>query len=221
VGDILILGAGGHAKVVADILLARGMAVTGYLDDDERQWGQSRLGIPVLGAMGSFPDYEPSGLVIGVGDNRARQSILHRLKLDGSDLLMNAIHPRATVSPHVELGRGVVIAAGAIINPGASVGDLVVVNTGASIDHDCVVDDLAHIAPGARLAGGVRVGLGTLVGIGAVAIPSISIGSWATIGAGAAVVADIPDGSTAVGVPAKVIKRREPDGQLQPLEQRG
>lgn len=212
--DILILGAGGHAKVIADILRARGVPVMGFLDDEPSLWGQTRLGIPILGAMSSFADHHPGGLVVGIGDNGTRQSLARRFDLADSGLLVNAIHPTATVSPNVTLGRGVVIAAGAIVNVGTAIGDLVVINTGASIDHDCVIDECAHLAPGTRLAGGVRVGAGSLVGIGAVAIPNVSIGSWAVIGAGAAVVDTIPDNCTAVGVPASVIKQREPGWQL-------
>lgn len=203
---ILILAAGGHAKVVADILLASGYSVAGYLDDDSSLWGQTRLGIPILGAMAAFDSYAPDGLVIGVGDNAARREITDRLGLVASDLLINAIHPAAVVARSVTLGRGVVIAAGAIVNPDTIIADGAIVNTGASVDHDCVVGAYAHVAPGARLAGGVRVGVGALVGIGSVAIPGASIGSWSTIGAGAAVVTDIPDACTAVGVPARVIE---------------
>jgi sugar O-acyltransferase (sialic acid O-acetyltransferase NeuD family) len=203
VGGVLVLGAGGHAKVVADILLGQGIAVAGFLDDDPATWGQTRLGLPVLGSVDSFGLHSPEGLVPGIGSNHARQALVARLGPAAYELWRNAIHPRATVAASARLGRGVVIAAGAVVNPDTEVEDHAIINTGAVVDHDCTIGEYAHVAPGARLAGGVRVGEGALVGIGASIVPQRSVGAWAVVGAGAAVVSDIPDGVTAVGVPAR------------------
>ncbi len=200
---ILIVGAGGHAKVVADILLCQGLAVLGYVDDDPSSWGEQRLGLPVLGGIDRWTEHTPDGLVMGVGGNAARQAIVRRLGEAAADMWRNAVHPSATVAPSVRLGVGVVIAAQAALNPDTVVGDHVIINTGATVDHDCILGEYSHIAPGAHLAGGVQVGAGTLVGVGVSVIPYQTIGSWSTIGAGATVVREIPGHVTAYGVPAR------------------
>jgi sugar O-acyltransferase (sialic acid O-acetyltransferase NeuD family) len=203
VSGLLILGGGGHGKVVADILLARGEPVLGFLDDDAATWGTARLDLPVLGGIDTFADHAPAGLVPGLGANAARKRVVERLGERARGLWRPAIHPGALVAPSARIGQGVVVAAGAVINPDAVVGDHAIVNTGATVDHDCVVGAYAHLAPGTHLAGGVRVGDGTLVGIGSVVIPYRSIGHWSVVGAGAVVVRDIPDGVTAKGLPAR------------------
>jgi sugar O-acyltransferase (sialic acid O-acetyltransferase NeuD family) len=199
----LVLGAGGHAKVVADILLCQKLPVLGFLDDDSSKWGTVCLNLPVLGSIDSYADYQPDGLILGIGSNSRRQNIVHRLGKQIRDLWYSAIHPSATIARSARIGHGVVIAAGGIINPDVRIGDHAIINTGATVDHDCVIGDYAHVAPGARLAGGVNVGQGALVGIGASVIPGKSIGDWAVIGAGAVVVRDISAHKTAKGVPAR------------------
>jgi sugar O-acyltransferase (sialic acid O-acetyltransferase NeuD family) len=203
VSGVLILGAGGHGKVIADILLAQGTEVLGFLDDTPAAQGTTRLGLPVLGPIDSLLDYHPSGLILGIGENRARKMIAERLGSAVQNLWCNAIHPRATISPFVHLGRGVVIAAHVAINPDTILGDHVIINTGATVDHDCRIGDYAHIAPGSHLAGTVTIGAGTLVGVGTAIIPGRSVGAWSVIGAGSVVVRDIGDGVTAKGVPAR------------------
>jgi len=206
---ILIIGAGGHGKVVADILLRQSMPVRGFLDDDPTTWGTLRLGLPVLGPIDTFSDYSPEGLAMGIGSNALRQDVVKRLGTLAQELWQSAIHPRAILAPSAKIGRGTVIAAGAIVNPDAVVGEHVIINTGATVDHDCRIGDFAHIAPGVHLAGGVRVGEGSLVGIGGSVIPGCNIGQWTTIGAGAVVVDDIPSHSVAVGVPARCINKEK------------
>ena len=198
---ILVVGAGGHGKVVADILARQGKTVAGFLDDDDSIRGQMRLDLPVLGAIVDYQSYDDHILVPGIGSNSARKTVAERIGLT-ADQWISAIHPAATIAPSVSLGRGVVIAAGAIINPDAVIGDFAIINTGATVDHDCQIDAFCHIAPGVNLAGGVRVGQGTLIGIGASVTPYRNIGQWVVVGAGAAVTMDIPDHVTAVGVPA-------------------
>jgi sugar O-acyltransferase (sialic acid O-acetyltransferase NeuD family) len=200
---ILIVGAGGHAKVVADILLSQGLNVVGFLDDDPSTWGGTRLGLPVVGSIASYAEYAPEGLVMGVGSNLARKQIVKRLGAEAHGLWRGAIHSRATLANSVRLGVGVVVAAGAVVNPDSVLGDHVIINTGAIVDHDCTIGAYAHIAPGVRLAGGVCVGEGALIGVGASVIPLRAIGGWATVGAGAVVVDDVPDGAIAKGVPAR------------------
>jgi sugar O-acyltransferase (sialic acid O-acetyltransferase NeuD family) len=200
---VLVIGAGGHAKVVADILESYGIPVLGFLDDDSRLWGEKWHGLSVLGGIDLYAHYQPAGLVLGIGSNEVRQQIAQRLGADAHSLWRCAIHPRAVVAPSAALGQGVVIAAGAIINPDVVLADHIIVNTAASVDHDCVIESFVHIAPGAHLAGNVHVGEGTLIGIGASVIPGKKIGRWSCIAAGAVVTRDIPDSTIAKGIPAR------------------
>src|SRR4051812_34817220 len=120
---ILVMGAGGHAKVVADILLCQGVAVLGFLDDDVATWGTMRLGLPVLGGIATYADYQPEGLVLGIGSNAARRRLVAQLGPRAQPLWRNAVHPRAIVAASVRLGQGVVVVAGAVINPDSVLGD--------------------------------------------------------------------------------------------------
>jgi sugar O-acyltransferase (sialic acid O-acetyltransferase NeuD family) len=206
---ILILGAGGHGQVVADILreMARaGAAVEpiGFLDDDPALRATAPLGLPVLGGLAERVDVEAA--IVAIGDNATRRELFERLRARGVKLA-TAIHPRAVVAAGVPIGPGSVVAAGAIVNTGSVVGVNAILNTGCTVDHHNQIGDHAHIAPGAHLAGQVHVGEGALVGIGATVLPKCRIGAWATVGAAALVRADIPEHATAVGVPARIIRR--------------
>jgi sugar O-acyltransferase (sialic acid O-acetyltransferase NeuD family) len=203
--SVIILGAGGHAKVVADILELNGMEIAGYLDDDERLHGECLLGYPVLGSIARLDELTPTGLVVGVGSNEVRKRIVERVGPRAAPLWINAIHPRATVAASAEraLGRGVMIAAQAVVNPDARIGDHAIVNTGATVDHDCELGHYVHITPGAHLAGNVTVGEGALLGVGTNVIQGMRVGEWAVVGAGSVVVRDVPAHVTAKGVPAR------------------
>lgn len=207
--SVLILGAGGHGKIVADILHCHAVPILGFLDDNPALWGTQPLGIPVLGPIDGYLDHAPSGLLLGIGSNHVRHAIVTRLGSGADHLWINAIHPTATISAHVRLGRGVAVVAQAVINVDSTVGDHVILNTAATVDHDCSVESFSHLAPGVHLAGDVTISRGVFVGIGAVVLPGRRIGDWATIGAGATVVHDIPAHVTAVGTPARVLPKRE------------
>lgn len=200
---LLIVGAGGHAKVVADILISQGITVLGFLDDNLTLRDAHCLGLPILDPIDDYQSHSPTGLVMGIGDNATRKAVAERLGNEARPLWRTAIHPSAIVARSARIGEGTVIAAGAVINPDAVIGRHVIINTGATVDHDCDIDDFCHIAPGANLAGGTCVGEGSLIGIGATVIPYHSIGSWAVVGAGAVVVTDIPDNVIAKGIPAR------------------
>jgi sugar O-acyltransferase (sialic acid O-acetyltransferase NeuD family) len=200
---ILIIGAGGHAKVVADILLNQGTPVIGFLDDDAALWGQQRLGLPILGSIDSFAEYRPDGLILGIGGNGIRQLVRQRLGKAAKALWHTAIHPRAIVAESVKVGAGTVICGGVVVNPDTIIGKHAIINTGATVDHDCRLGDFVHVAPGAHLTGTIRVGTGAFIGAGAVCIPGKTVGEWATVGAGAVITQDIPAQVTAVGIPAR------------------
>ena len=205
---VLVLGAGGHAKVVADILISQGVEVVGFLDDNPDLWGSHLLNLPVLGPTRGYQEFSTDALILGIGSNQSRKAIVDRLGPPARSLWISAVHPRSTISRSARIGVGSAVMAGAVINPDASIGDHCVINTGATVDHDCSLADYVHVAPGSHLAGGVRIGEGTLLGIGANVKPYQTLGNWSTIGAGALVIGDVPDNATVVGVPAKVIKQR-------------
>jgi acetyltransferase EpsM len=198
---IAVIGAGGHAKVVASTLLAIGYKVIGFYDDDSHKWGESIFGIPIVGPIGDLSHTKCDGAIIGLGDNHVRKQVATTMDLNW----ITAIHPFAWVHPEVPLGVGTIICAGAIVQPSSTIGAHVILNTKASVDHDCIVGDYVHIAV-AHLAGGASVDEGVFLALGSTVLPSINIGAWAHLGAGAVATKNIPAGSIAVGSPARVMK---------------
>ena len=205
---LVILGAGGHAKVVLSLALDLGHQVLGLLDDDAEKWGQNLMGFPVAGPTSRIWELAQRDVefVLAIGDNGLRQKLAEEYQ---GVPWATLVHPKAYVHSSVTLGEGTVVMAGAIVQPMAVVGKHVIVNTGAVVEHDCWVGDYAHIAPGAKLGGGVWVGAGALVGIGAVIIPGRSVGDKAVLGGGSVVVRNIPSGAVAYGVPARVVRQEE------------
>lgn len=207
----MILGAGGHAQVVADILLRAHEAGAdcqpiGFLDDDPTLIGTTIVGLPVLGTIIQLDEFDHDALIVAIGDNRTRARLFESVRARGK-LVVNAIHPAAVLAPDVRLGEGVMICAGVVVNTCTVIGDNVILNTGCTVDHHNHIGSHAHIAPGVHLGGDVTIGEGTLVGIGASVIPQRTVGEWSVIGAGSVVTKDIPAYVTAVGAPARVIRR--------------
>lgn len=209
---VLILGAGGHAWVVADILFrmqeaGQDVVPVGYLDDNPQLAGQRFLDLAVLGALSRLPDQAHDAVVIAIGHNQTRQRLFSALQERGEQFVV-ARHPKSVIASDVRIGTGTMICAGAIVNPGSVVGANVILNTGCTVDHHNLIGDHVHIAPGVHLGGEVAIGEGTLVGIGSTVIPQHTIGAWSVVGAGSLVSKNIPDRSTAVGVPARVIHKQ-------------
>jgi len=212
---VIVMGAGGHAKVIIDMLIDRNdCRLAGCVTNETG--AADLLGLPRLGNDDDLARLLASGLgrvFVAIGDNRVRAERLQHVRGLGFTIV-NAISRHAIVSARATLGVGVAIMPGAVINVDAIVSDGAIINTGATVDHDCRIGLCAHIAPGTHLAGTVTVGEGTFVGVGTSVIPRRSIGAWSTIGAGSAVVRDIGDGVTAVGVPARVIRKHDgPEGR--------
>jgi len=205
---IVLYGAGGHGRVVADILAMRsGFEVVGFLDDDGARRGKAVGSLTVLGGMEQVETMRAGGVtgaIVTIGANAARMSKASEMEAAGLQLCI-AIHPAAVVARDAVIGAGTVLMAGAVVNTGARIGRNVIVNTGATIDHDCNLGDGVHVSPGANLAGNVDVGTTAQLGIGCCVIPGIRIGAGCTAGAGAVVVRDIPDGETWAGNPARKI----------------
>jgi UDP-perosamine 4-acetyltransferase len=212
------IGAGGHSRVVIDILrLNGGYEVVGLLDRESGLWGSYVLDVPVLGDDDLLPKLRGEAVthafigVGGVGDTEPRRRLYEMASEHGFEMVC-AIHPRATVAASAVLGSGPTVMANAVINPEARLGDNVVVNTSAIVEHGCIIEDHAHIATGAHLGGDVRVGSGSHIGIGASVRQEVSVGRGAVVGAGAAVVSDVPDFAVVAGVPARPLKVATPDG---------
>ena len=210
---VIGLSAGGHAKVVIDILrLCGGYDLVGLLDPKAELWGSTVEGVPILGddrLLGELVERGVRHAFVGVGsvgDPRPRQR-LYQIACEEGLQLVSAIHPSAVVARSAVVGRGATVMAGAIVNPAARLGNNVIINTGAIVEHDCVIGDHSHVATGAHLAGSVQVGPGALIGLGASVRQGIRVGSGAVVGTGAAVVAHVADREVVAGVPARSLKR--------------
>ncbi|WP_373542539.1 acetyltransferase [Chamaesiphon sp.] len=198
---IAVIGAGGHAKVVASTLMAVGHKVIGFYDDDPQKWGESIFGVPIIGPISDLNRANCDGAIIGLGDNHVRKQVATTMDLNW----ITVIHPFAWVHPEVPLGAGTIVCAGAIVQPSAIIGAHVILNTKASVDHDCIVGDYVHIAV-AHLAGGASVDEGVFLALGSTVLPGLNVGAWAHLGAGAVATKNIPAGCIAVGSPARTIK---------------
>jgi sugar O-acyltransferase (sialic acid O-acetyltransferase NeuD family) len=207
---VIGLGAGGHARVILDILRLSGQFdVVGLLSPDINGKNTRVDGVPIIGDDSHLPSLrlEVRHAFMGIGSVRAskkRQEVYARVTRLGFEFV-TAIHPGATVAASAALGKGVVIMAGAIVNPGTLIGDNAILNTGSIVDHDCHVSDHVHIAPCACLAGSVSVGRNSHIGMGAIVLQGITIGEESTVGAGAVVIEDVPAGSTVTGIPARIL----------------
>lgn len=202
---VLLIGAGGHARVCLEALLDDpGHRVVGAVSRDGT--GVDGLGVPLLGTDDDLDGVARRSLAdlacVAVGDNTARRTLSDRWSGTGRGFA-SAISRHVALSTSVVIGPGAVLLPGAVVNAATTLGAGVIVNTNASIDHDCTVGDFVHVAPGVAIGGGVRIGSGTLVGIGARVLPGCTIGENVTVGGGAVVVSDIPDGEVVTGVPAR------------------
>ena len=209
---VIGIGAGGHAKVLIEMLQLQGtFELVGLLDSDPGVRGKLVLGVPVLGDDSMLSELRKNGIrhfFIGIGsvDNASPRKHLFEecLKLNMDPI--SSIHPSAVVSASAEIGRGCMIMAGAIVGTCVRLGDNVIVNTGAIVDHDCWIESHVHLATRATLSGGVHIASGAHVGAGAVMKELINVGENAVIGAGAAVINDVPASVVVAGVPAKIIR---------------
>lgn len=190
---IVILGASGHARVIADIVNACDDKVEAFLDDNTDIKG-------VAGVISEYINYTDCEFIIGIGNANIREKL--------SNLPVKwytAIHPSAVVSPSVSIGQGTVIMPNAVINAETAIGEHCIINTSVVVGHDNIIEDFVHVSSGAKLGGATRVGKATWIGIGATVINNINICEECMIGAGAVVVRDIEIKGTYVGIPAKIL----------------
>lgn len=192
---LIIIGAGGHGRVVSETAKLNGYEVIDFLDDADNQ--------ATVGKVADFIKYICDfEFIVAIGNNKVRMKIQSDLKKSGANIV-SLVHPNATVSESASIGKGTVVMAGAVINAGAVVGDGAIINTCASVDHDCRIGNFSHISVGARICGTVEIGDCTWIGAGATVINNINICGGSTVGAGAVVVKDINISGTYVGVPAE------------------
>ncbi len=212
---VIGLGAGGHAKVVIEILrLVGDFELVGLLDPERALHGTLVEGVPVIGDDDQLVALYDEGIrhaFIGLGsagDLAPRRRLYEKVRSLGFEVV-RAIHPGAVVATSAQLGQGPTVMAAAVINPAVRLGDNVIVNTGAIVEHDCVLEDHVHVATGAHLAGTVHVGQGSHIGLGASVRQGIRIGRESVVGAGSVVVDDVPERVVVVGVPAKILRKVE------------
>lgn len=187
-----LYGAGGHGKVVREIVEAGGGKVAAFIDDNAAV--NEVAGLPVLHSAEGC-----QSVVVSIGNNRDRKRVAESL---GNVEFPSFVHPSAVVSPSARIGRGTVVMPGAVVNADAVVGDHCIVNTGASVGHDCSLADFCHVASHATLCGGVHLEEGVWIGAAAVVNQGLKAGAWSTVGSGSAVTGDVMEGDTVAGVPA-------------------
>lgn len=203
---LVIFGAGGHGRVVADAARAAGLELLGFLDDAGPAAAPPGGMVPDAPLLDvADPRLKAAVFIVAIGDNGTRLRIARRLAGEGRTL-QPVLHPDATVSPGAALGGGVYVGARAVIGPGASVDTGAIINTAAVVEHDGRVGAGAHVAPGAVLGGGVHVGEIALVGLGSRVLPGRRIGTGAVLGAGAVLTRDAEAGRTYTGVPARAVR---------------
>lgn len=206
----IIVGCGGHGRVVLDILRQAGAyEPAGFVDSDPSTHGRRIDGIKVLGHPDDLVSLGAAlavtRVIVAIGDNGVRREFADRFATQGFELV-NAIHPSANLAANVSLGRNTVVAAGVLVGAHGQIGDSVILNTGCIVDHETLIGTATHVCPGAKIAGRVIIESGAFIGIGSTVIQSVRIGCEAIVGAGAVVIADVAPMSTVVGVPAREIK---------------
>lgn len=201
---LLVMDAGGHAKVVIDAAEAAGHVIAGVVVDKPGDAAEL-LGHPVT-SRAETPAAD--GFIVAIGDNATRARVFAEC-IAARLVPATVVHPSVVLGADVEVGRGTFVAAGVVVNTGARIGENTILNTSCSVDHDCVIGAHAHVGPQVALCGGVTVGEGTLLGVGSCASPGTSVGAWTVVGAGAAVINDLPAHGICVGVPARAIHSTE------------
>jgi UDP-perosamine 4-acetyltransferase len=205
---VLILGGGGHAKVLIEALKKSGVSIIGITERLESHIGTRVMDVEIVGTDSSVESFAPGDILLvnavgSVYSISARRTLYERFKTLGYTFT-SVIHPAALIASDVRIDEGVQVMAGAVIQPGCTIGKNTIVNTGAILDHDCTIGDHVHLATGVTLSGNTHVGDGTHIGSGATVIQGIRIGKGAFIAAGAVVIKDVPAGARAIGVPAHI-----------------
>ncbi len=208
---VIILGAGGHSKVLIDVLKLFNTTIAGITDPNISLHGKSIMEVPVIGNDHLVLQYHPESILLvnGIGltgQTSKRKQIFETFKKQNYCFL-DVVHPNSVLASDVKTAEGVQIMAGAVIQTGTIIGDNTIINTRAGIDHDCIIGSHVHIAPGATICGGVTVEDSVFIGAGATVIQGVHIGANSIVAAGAVVTCDVPEGVIVKGVPAKVVEK--------------
>lgn len=208
---VLIIGGGGHTKVLIDVIRLRLIPMLGILDAETAKTGTEISGVRVIGDDNAISDFDPERILLvnGVGSIRrphARIAVSEKFRAMGFRFA-TIIHPSSIIASEVTIGEGAQIMAGAVVQPGVTIGANTIVNTHASIDHDCQIGENVHLAPNVTLSGGVVVGNDVHIGTGAVIIQGIIIGKNSVIGAGSVVIDNVPNDTEVVGSPARTLRK--------------
>ncbi len=217
--NLIVFGAGGHGKVVADIAIQAGWKVAGFVDDRAAPSPSASLSLPILGDR-DWLCAQPRGtykIALGIGDNYVRGEVAQFLRAEGIHVA-TIVSPSAILSPSAIIGSGAVIMPGAIVNAMATVGEGAIINTGAIVEHDSRVGSYAHLSPNSTLGGGVEIGEFAHVAIGAIVLPLIRIGRRSILGAGSVATRAIPDDVIAFGIPARIQRTIAPGAASQHFE---
>ncbi len=209
--DVVIVGAGGHGRELAEIAVACQQAgddisMLGYVDDNPSLVDTEIGGLPVLGPLSWF-DTAPAGIqiVVGMGMPGVKKRVIARLSAH-VQRIRGLVHPSAILTKSVELSQGTIVTAGCVLTCNIHLGPHAHINRCATIGHDCQISAFCHVAPGAVVSGNVRLGEGADLGASATVLQNVTVGAWSVVGAGAVVTRDLPGGVVAVGIPAKIIR---------------
>jgi len=205
--DLVVVGAGSHARVVIDTAELLNYNIIGIIDINYKGQDEEIIGYKVVGNFSELSHYntKTTNVFIAIGDSGKRAYYFEKVRKMGF-LVPNIIHPTSILSKHIKVGEGVFINAGTIINAKAEIGCNTIINTGVILDHEVYIGKHSHIAPGCKIAGRVKIGNYTFIGIGTAIIDKITIGNNVKVGAGSVVIRDVKSNSTMVGIPAREIK---------------
>jgi len=206
---IIIVGAGGQGRIVADAIRASAgeLVIAGFVDDRADLEGTLVDGIRVVGGVKAMADTAHDAIVVAIGDNARRQVVTERLEAQG-ERLMTVRHPFSSIAPTAQIGPGCMISAGVVVTPGARIGRGVLLNTSCCVEHDTIIGDYVHVSFSAAVGAACSIGTRSLIGLSAAVMTGRKVGADTTVGAGALVSRDLPDGVVAVGVPARVRSSR-------------
>ncbi len=206
--NVVIIGAGGHAKVIADIIIKSGDNVYGFLDDNKKKNEIIIDNYKIIGKIDDCLTLQKNAselyFIIAIGNNYTRKLISEKYDLN----YYTAIHPTSTIGMQVQIDKGTVVMANVCVNSNTKIGQHCIINTGAVVEHDNIIDDYVHISPNATLCGTVKIGECTHIGAGTTIINNVGITKECIIGAGAVIVNDVLEKGTYVGVPAKIMKEK-------------
>jgi sugar O-acyltransferase (sialic acid O-acetyltransferase NeuD family) len=199
--QLVVIGAGGHARPVIDVAMSLGYEIIGIIDVDYTGAQETLMGVDVIGGMEKLTDFVPSLVMvfIAVGDNNKRKAITEKVMSYNFDI-PSLVHNSSIISHSVMMGKGVFINAGAIINAMAAIGSGAIINTGAIVDHESLIGDFSHVAPGVSIAGRVAIGSCSFIGVGTSVIDKINIGENVIVGAGSTIIKDVESNTKVVGV---------------------